>query len=611
MFIERRKLSKHEIERISFTINIILALLFIILLFSFWSIQILKNRHYKTLASRNITKDIEIKAPRGLVLDRNRKRLAENKLNFTLFLVREYSGDLEETIAAANRILGIEKEKIRKKIEKYAGYPESFLIPLEKGLSMGKVIYIESRSNELAEFKIEIEPARAYPYREVGSHILGYISELTAEELKARKEKGYALGDIAGKSGIEKQYESYLRGTKGIQTVARDNMGRIMEILKEEEPTIGQTVILTIDIELQEYVEEIFKNYRGTVGIVDLETGGILVMVSKPNFNPEFFSGVLDPKEWATMVNDPDKPLHNKFLQGLYSPGSVFKIVMALAGLQEKAVDISTISHCPGAIKIYDSIFHCWQEGGHGALNVVGALKNSCNIYFYRVGKKLDIDVIAKYAGMLGIGERTAIDLPNEKSGLVPTKEWKQNTLNQKWFPGETISVAIGGGMLNTTPAQVLAMISTVALRGKKPTLHLLTAIEENGELVMEFKPGFEEVDIDKENFEIVIQGLYKVVNDGGTGRAARVPGLDICGKTGTQQVISKENPNYKKLVKQDQYKPHSWFVSFAPRDNPRIAMVVFVENGGDAGAVAAPMAAKIYRKIFPQQKRKLNAKNR
>jgi penicillin-binding protein 2 len=274
---------------------------------------------------------------------------------------------------------------------------------------------------------------------------------------------------------------------------------------------------------------------------------------------------------------------------------------MALAGLQENVIDTSVISNCTGAVKIYDRVFQCWQASGHGPLNVVGALKNSCNVFFYRLGKKLDIDVIARYAGWLGLGGITSIDLPNENQGLIPSEAWKLKTLGQKWFPGETISVAIGGGMLTVTPIQALQMISTVALRGERRQLHLLNRIEDNGTVVETFsqEKDLKPVPIDKKNFEIVIEGLYKVVNDGGTGRAARVPGLDICGKTGTQQVISKENPNYRQLVKQKQFKPHSWFISFAPKDNPEIAVVIFVENGGDAGAVAAPLAAKIYKKIF------------
>jgi penicillin-binding protein 2 len=381
--------------------------------------------------------------------------------------------------------------------------------------------------------------------------------------------------------------------------VVKDNLGKIQEVLGEEKPVIGGSVVLTIDIKLQKYIEDIFAEHRGTIGVADLGTGGILAMVSKPNFNPEFFSGPLEQEEWLALMNDPDKPLHNKFLQGLYLPGSVFKIVMTLAGLEEKVIEPATTSMCYGRIKIYDRVFHCWKRSGHRNMDLYNGIKNSCNVYFYRLGKKLDIDVIAGYARSLGLGEFTGIDLPNEKRGLFPTKAWKLEALNQKWFPGETISVAIGGGIMNVTPVQVLTMISTVALRGQMPRLHLLKQIEKDGQVVETFEPVFKQVPIARENFEIVVEGLYRVVNDGGTGRAARINGLDICGKTGTQLILSLENPNYKQLVKQKRFQPHAWFVSFAPRNDPKIAMVVFVENGGDAGAVAAPIAKKIYRRIF------------
>lgn len=600
MYIERRKLSKAELRRITFVTNLILILIFVVLLFSYWSIQVLRQKHYSELADRNISRDVEVKAPRGLILDRNRVRLSENKLNFSLFLVREFSADQEQSIRRAAVITGTSEEDIKKKIEKYRHYPSSFKIPLEKDLSMEKVVYIESRSDELPEFRIDIDPARAYPFKELASHVLGYISEMTSDELEKNKDQGYKLGDLSGTIGIEKQYESFLKGTKGVRTEAKDNLGRVREILNETKPIIGKSIILTIDSKLQQYIEEIFKDYKGTIGVVELKTGGILALVSKPNFNPEFFTGVLNPDEWKTLITDPNKPLHNKFIQGRYSPGSVFKIVVALAGLEEKMIDESTVSSCYGAVRIYDRPFHCWRGGGHGPVTLANALKGSCNVYFYRLGKKLDIDIMAKYARMLGLGELTQIDLPNETNGIVPTKQWKQETQNQKWFPGETISVAIGGGQINATPIQVLQMISTVALRGKAPHLHILKAIEEKGTVLRQSLPRFRDVPIAKEHFEMVIEGLYRVVNkEGGTGRAARIKGLDVCGKTGTQQIISKENPNYKTLVKQERFKPHAWFVSFAPREKPEVAVVVFVENGGDAGAVAAPIAGKIYKRVF------------
>lgn len=601
MYIEKRKVSQQEARRLAIIANIIIVGVFLVLFFSFWYVQVLKNQYYTTLAAMNILKEIEIKAPRGLILDRHHRRLSENKINFSLFLTREFTQDLDRTLEAAAAFTGMDKTEVVKAVNKFRGFPKSYAIPIKRNVPLSQVIYIESRSDEYPEFEIHTEPARAYPLDTLGSHVLGYISELTAEELKEKTAKGYKLGDYIGKSGIEYKYEKYLRGTSGVRKVIKDNLGKVREILAEEDPRIGRSVVLTIDLELQQFIERQFaeRNHNGTVGVVDLRTGGLLALVSKPNFEPEFFADPKDPEEWRRLINDPERPLHNKFTQGLYLPGSTFKIVMALAGLQEKAIDTSVMSQCYGRIRIYDRFFHCWKRSGHGNMDIFDALKNSCNVYFYRLGKKLDVDVIARYAGMLGLGSPTSIDLPNEKEGLIPTKAWKLQQLKQKWFPGETISVAIGGGMMNVTPAQLLTMISTVALRGRTPRLHLLKQVEDKRTVTAVFKPEFTEVPIEKQYFELVIEGLHRVVNDGGTGRAARIDGLDICGKTGTQLILSLENPNYKQLVKQKRFTPHSWFVSFAPRNKPEIAMVVFVENGGDAGAVAAPIAREIYKQVF------------
>lgn len=599
MYIEKRILSIKDTQRISISVSIILLFLFIVLLFAFWNIQVLKCDYYKTLAIKNIYREIEIKAQRGLIVDRKNNIIAENRLNFSLFLIKKSIKDFEKTIKFINLVTNIDKEKILNKINKYKRYPGSYSIPIKKNLPLDKVIYVKSRFDEFPEFKIAIEPTRLYPYKSIGSHILGYMGEITLKELNRKKYGTYNLGENIGKSGIEKQYEEYLRGVNGVQIVLKDNLGRIQKVLSEKTPKIGKKIVLTIDWDIQEYIEEIFKDYIGSVGVVDLGTGGIIAIVSKPNFKPESFSSFLDRDEWNELINNPNKPLTNKFIQGLYAPGSVFKIVMALAGLQEKVINTSTVVNCYGSVKIYGRTFHCWNTSGHGPMNLYNGVKNSCNVFFYTLGKKLDIDIIAKYAKMLGLGSQTNIGLPNEKLGLIPTKSWKLKHLHQKWFPGETISVSIGGGMLSVTPAQVLLMISTVALRGNMPQLHIVKRIEENEKVVSTFKPIFKHVPIKKKNFEILIEGLFRAVNDEGTGRAAKVKGLDICGKTGTQPIISKENPNYERLIKIYRFKAHSWFASFAPRKHPEIAVVVFVEHGGDAGAIAAPIAAKIYKKIF------------
>ena len=340
---------------------------------------------------------------------------------------------------------------------------------------------------------------------------------------------------------------------------------------------------------------------RGTIGVIELETGAILAMVHKPSYDPNLFGAEFDEAEWEKLTQNPANPLHNKFLQGQYSPGSVFKLVVALAGLQEKIITSDTTVFCTGSERIYDRNFSCWVSYGHGSMNIFSAIQNSCNIYFYQMGKKLNVDVIAEYARYLGLGASTNIDLPHEMTGLVPTRKWKLEKQGQTWYPGETISVAIGHGPLNVTPVQILQLMATIALKGRMPQLHIMNKITQDGKTVKQFQSRFSQVPIEQPHFDAVIEGMYRVVNAGGTGRAAKVDDLNICGKTGTSQIITKENPHYRDLVKQKRFRPHSWFASFAPKSNPKFAMVVFIENGGDGGAIAAPLAAKIYEYILNQ----------
>ena len=407
------------------------------------------------MAIKNITRLVELPAPRGLVVDRHGTVLAENKLNFTLYLVRENVGNLEKTIQMASFFSGKSAEVIRQIIGKYKKYADFYRIPLKSNLPRSTVIFIQSRQDEFPEFEIGMEPSRTYPLAEHAAHVLGQISEIGDAELNAGWASAYDPGDLIGRSGIEKQYEPYLQGTKGSQTVIKNNVERIQQVSSEISPVIGATVVLTLDLQLQEFIENLLAGENGVIGVLDLQTGGILALVSKPEFDPEVFSREMGPEEWQAISNDPQKPLQNKFLQGIYSPGSVFKIIMALAGLQEKIITPATTVFCSGSQVFYDRVFHCWKPGGHGTMNIFSALENSCNIYFYNLGKKLNIDTIARYARLMGLGSQSGIDLPNENTGLVPDSAWKMKTFRQRWFPGETISVAIGHGSLNVTPVQI------------------------------------------------------------------------------------------------------------------------------------------------------------
>jgi penicillin-binding protein 2 len=598
MYLNKRKLNPEYVKKAALVSTVFLIVIFTFLFIAFWNIQIASNEKYKQLAIRNIIRTIELPAPRGVIVDRFGAVFAENKINFSLYLIRENVTNLEKTMQRASFFSGKNIAAIRQIIKKYEKYAQFYRIPIKSNLPRNTVIFIQSRQDEFPEFEIGMEPSRTYPLAEHAAHVLGQISEITEAELNAGAPGSCGPGDYVGRSGIEKQYEVFLKGMKGSQTVIKNNVEKIQEVSAEIKPEIGDTVVLTLDLQLQEFIENLLGDASGVVGVLDLESGGILALVSKPAFDPEIFSREMGREEWQAISNDPRKPLQNKFLQGIYSPGSVFKIVMSLAGLQERLITPATTVVCSGSQVFYDRVFHCWKAGGHGAVNLFSALQNSCNIYFYNLGRKMDIDTIAHYAKLLGLGVPSGIDLPNENSGLIPSNAWKMDTFRQKWFPGETISVAIGHGSLNVTPVQMLKLIATVALRGHMPKLHVLQRIERQGKVVQEFVPQFFRVPIAPENFELVIEGLFRVVNEG-TGRAAKIPGLEICGKTGTGQILAKDNPRYKALTREKKFMPNSWFVSFAPRQNPRLAVVVLVENGGDAGAVAAPLAAQIYKKYF------------
>ncbi len=597
IFISNSKLSREERDRVRRTFFLICSLFFFVIFLFFWSIQIIKHQSFKNLSLNNVLRTVFLEAPRGKIYDQKGRVLAENRLQFTLKYIRENIQDKEQSFEILKRFSHKDEQQLKKIIEKYKAYPDFFPITVRNNLSLQEVIFLKARSEEYPELEIFFAPYRSYPVGSSAAHILGYVGEISEQELTKVREKNYRQGDFIGKFGLEKNYEDYLRGEKGTQTVMKDFQERTQKIVDEKAPQSGCDLFLTIDFGLQQFIENQMQNLRGTVAVMELTEGGVLALISKPDFNPESFSNY-SPEQWQSLLNDPYYPLQNRFIQGLYSPGSVFKIVMAVAALQEGIIDARSTFFCSGVTYIYDNPFRCWFPGGHGEVTVREALEKSCNIFFYNLGKKLDIDVIARYARMLGLGVRTGIDLEEEKAGTFPDSDWKMKKFAQKWFPGETISIAIGQGQISITPAQLLQMISIIALRGEKLKMHLVKEIRKGENLIWQFKPEKVSLPLNKDNLEIVVDGLARVVKSG-TGIRAQLDGLEICGKTGTAQVISKKNPLYEKVKAQEMFKPHSWFVSFAPRTNPKYALVVLVENGGDAGAIAAPLAARIYDYLF------------
>jgi penicillin-binding protein 2 len=554
----------------------------------YWKIQILDYRKYFSLSEANRTREVVIPSPRGVLTDRSGSViLADNRASFKASLIRENVKDFDASVQAISALLELGEEVLRKRVEKYKALPPFRPIVIKDKLSLEEVSRVEGRKADLPELVIEIEPRRFYSFGSLAAHVLGTMQEVTAEDLRSEF-KARRLGDMVGSMGIEAAYEQRLAGIDGLVIEVVDSQGRMREELQRIEPRPSPALALTLDYDLQAKAEELLSGKEGAIVALDPASGEVLGLASSPTYDPNSFINRFTPQEWQKLAANPDNPLLNRAIQGLYSPGSVFKPVMAAAGLDSGTITAGTVFFCGGTAMFYDRPFRCWFEPGHGSLALVGAIQNSCNIYFYNIGRRMGIDTIARYAEMLGLGAVTGIEIPGENKGLVPTTAWKKETSKAPWYPGETISVAIGQGPLGVTPLQAAAMTAAIANRGVRVRPHLTADADRTP------PPAGSLATVSRETFETIIEGMWRSVNDGGTGQGARVEGFDICGKTGSTQTISRETaerlgPGAKTV------KTHSWFTGFAPRDQPRIVVTVLVEFGGMGGSTAAPIAGEIF----------------
>ncbi len=583
------------VQRRSKKIFIFIQVLTVFLLLNFWKIQVLDHKKYWEKSEANRMREIVLPSQRGLIKDRGETILADNKASFKVSIIRENCKDYDKSCRKISRLLKIEEDVLKERIKRYESFPVFKPIVIKENLSFEEVAVIEARKLEFPELFLQAEPKRFYPFGNLAAHALGYIQELSGEEIKNGLYQQRRLGDLIGKTGVEKVYEATLVGTDGEALEIVDSMGRSKGEIAKREPEKGQNIILTLDYALQEKAEELLEGREGAVVMMDPQTGEILALASYPTFDPNKFIDRFTPEEWLDLINSSEFPLENRAIRGQYAPGSIFKLVIDLGALELGIIDEETTFTCKGEIEIYNEPFTCWVEKGHGEMNLIQGIRNSCNIYHYQVGKKMGIDEISRYAKMLGFGAKTGIDLPGEKTGLVPNPQWKREVRKERWQPGETISVAIGQGPLMVTPLQVALYTSIIANRGRKVTPHLLNSQSLAGKRVFSEKDA---VDIELSTFETVIQGMWEVVNKGGTGWAANVKGFDICGKTGSTQLISTEKDKEKKVEEEEEEeetKTHSWFTGFAPRDNPKIVVTVIIEYGGMGGATAAPIARKLF----------------
>jgi penicillin-binding protein 2 len=562
------------------------------LLVVFWHLQVLRGRHYRALAENNQSRLIPVAAPRGPMLDRSGVILVENQASFSILLRPEDCPNLDTTIATLSRLLRVSESQIREKIAR-RGAPFQAVVVKAKA-SHQDVASVVARRLELPQVEVDPVPLRSYPLAASAAHTLGRVGEITERQLNTKDYGGLRTGTLIGQAGIEVSYNRFLMGREGARRVIVNSRGVEVREEKREDAVDGPRLDLTLDAGLQVAMEQAFAERTGCGVAIDPRTGAILALVSRPAFDPNDFSTGIEPSRWARLMGDPDTPLINRVIQGQYSPGSLFKIVMATAGLEEGVITPETTLFCGGQITLYDTVFHCHRAQGHGWVSLRRALADSCNVYFFQVGVKLAISRIARYAQRFGLGAATGLDLPNEMEGLIPDPGWKQRVLGKPWYAGETVSVAIGQGQVNVTPLQMACVAACVANGGQLPQPYVVRAIGGTPKSL----PAPRATGFKPETLAAIRDAMWAVVNEQGSGSRAQIPGHDVCGKTGSAQVVSRERLA-RSGGKKEEFLPHGWFIGFAPRDNPRVAFAFLVEHGGSGGGAAAPVAQAFLRRVF------------
>jgi len=580
----------------------VITVLFSILAVSFWVLQVVQHAKFEEMAENNHQRTLALRAPRGLVLDRNGKILVDNRGSYSISIVREHTKDLNRTIRLLAAVLGLDEAGVRTIVDRHRKEPSYRPIMIVQDATLAQVAAVTARrlDFELPDIVVEQVPTRQYP-ETMAAHLFGYVGEVN--DAQVSESEGLKSGDIVGQSGVEKTYNAMLMGTDGAKRVVVNSVGREIRTLEEEEPTEGKRLQLTVDYDVQKALEDGFDQlgFNGAAVILDPTDGAVLGFTSRPAYDPNAFASGLDRDTWASLMSDEDLPLNDRAIQGTYSPGSTFKMAVATAALQEGVITPDFKVHCTGGATFYGRPFKCWKKGGHGTVDLRHAIEQSCNVYFYTIGNMTGIDKIHKWATLLGLGEKSGIDLPNERVGLVPSPEWKQARFKEKWYAGETVSVAIGQGSVAVTPVSMAVYAATLANGGTRVTPHLLKAVDDgNGWKTQPPPPPKSRAPLDPDKLQAIRDGLFLVVNGAGTGHNAILKGYDVSGKTGTAQVISNQGKERAGKTEKD-LRDNGWFVFFAPRDKPEIACVVLLEHGVH-GSNAALIAHHVLETFFAKK---------
>jgi len=587
-FENDKKLPQIRLAAVSYGIVGLIGLL----LFGFWNLQVIQTTHYKDLAERNRIRSIPIIAPRGSILDRAGRVLVDNYPSFSVLLLRDDPKAMEALLPQIADGLGMTLADLQEQADAAKTLPNFQPIVIKPEATPGDIAFIESHRPDIPVLEMMMVHRRRYGQNDFLAHAVGYVGEVSTEDIAGSGGR-LRSGDITGKSGLEKQYNDTLMGTDGLRRSIVNSVGKEVGQLLQQDPTPGKAIRLTIDYDLQSVAEQAMAGKMGAVVALDPRTGEVLAMVSHPSFNPNDFAVRIPRQEWDQLNNDPEKPLLDRSIQAQLAPGSVFKILETAAMLESKAIPSDFKVFCPGYATFYGRVFHELNPGdsAHGEVDLHTAIVKSCDIYFYNVGERLGIDRLSYYGTSFGLGRKTGVDLPGEDSGLMPSEAWKERVFHQKWYAGETISLAIGQGATEVTPMQMAYTIGGIISGGVFKQPHLLLSSEPAPEI---------DFPISESTVDFITQAMYDVVNAGGTAAASKLPGIEFCGKTGTAQVISAQGK--EKATNKSALKNNAWFVGFAPRRNAEIVVAVLVQAGGYGAEAAAPVARDVVKAYYDKK---------
>ena len=593
-----------RIRKLTIFVLIMVGILFARL----WFLQIINGAKYRKKSESNRIDLRDILPVRGMIFDRDGRPLVDNRASFLLGVIPEDIKDLDSLIDEIGTLLKIDGISVKRKINEAVRRNPFNLVPIKKRLTRDELARIETNSFHMPGVIIEVKPQRHYIYGPFASHLIGYLGEIDKKQLNKKDYKGNKPGDFVGKFGVEKKWQRHLNGVRGGQQIEVDASGRRLNVLYQKAAEPGCNVYLTIDKDLQMLAERSLERRVGAVVAMHPKTGEILAMASSPGFDPNNFASGMDDKGWKQLISNLYFPLQNRVISGQYPPGSLFKIVVAIAGLEEDVINPNEKIFCEGRYDFKGRAYRDWKEEGHGYINLYRALVESCDVYFYKMGQRIGIETIALYAKSLGFGSKTGLQLGDEKEGLVPNKSWKLRRWNVPWQEGETLSVSVGQSFTLVTPLQMVRFASALFNGGVlyKPQV-TKWVVSEGKKRIFSFQPhSSQRWSIKKENIEFIKRALVGVVNEPlGTGKRAKLDQIRVAGKTGTAQVISLPEERDETLERDIPYKfrDHAWFVAVAPVDDPIIALAVLIEHSGTGGSVAAPIVKKILNGYFKKMR--------